>query len=84
MSNTRMTRDERLRRQKLDDGEPIDTVWMSGAERANGQSVQCYHDTPDCPQLNDGEHRDLKRADAKLMWRAPCKTCVIGEWGDGE
>jgi len=68
-----ITREERVARIELDDGDPDDEVTVS----ANTTATCHYHDSPDCPQFGAADHITMTRRQAHLAERAPCKTCIL-------
>lgn len=73
-----MRRDERLRRQEFDDGDPDDEVAVGKTNGGSGPTH--YHDNGDCPRLRgyeNGEVVTVTRAAAQQRWRAPCTKCTV-------
>jgi hypothetical protein len=65
----RRTRSERISRQSLDDGDPSETVWISG------RGCYVYHDDSTCPRLSDPDPKPRQKAQG--MWLAPCARCCL-------
>lgn len=64
-----LTRDQRVDRQRLDDGDPDDSVYIGSGES------EAYHERPDCGLLSDAD--ETTRAAAQRRWRAPCQRCCL-------
>lgn len=84
---SRPTRDERMRRQKFDDGGPNDTVWYvpSRTRKTDGRTStkprgSSYHDDPDCHAIcrsEADEPTDTTRRESQDAWLSPCTKCVL-------
>lgn len=75
-----LTRDKRLARQELDDGDPGETVFYLGlSARSKGRA---YHDDADCRWLQNTNRPDdvaeTTRRGAQHRWLAPCAYCILG------
>lgn len=71
-----LTRDDRLERQNLDDGDPEDTVF-TGRHAPGNSGEHIYHDDPDCNRIRQDELKEWTRREAKLHWKAPGLCCVV-------
>lgn len=81
------TRDERMRRQDHDDGDPDDTVYFvprRKRETTGPASTKprgsTYHEDPSCQAISRSGAEDPKettRRDAKAKWLGPCTKCVL-------
>lgn len=84
---SRPTREERLRRQDFDDGDPTDTVWYvpsksrrTGGTKATKPRGSSYHNDPDCHAIGRSdatEPDDTTRQKAQDAWQSPCTKCVL-------
>lgn len=76
----RPTREDRIQRQELDDGDPDDEVHT-------GPGSPIYHDDRDCQRLkqvaDDEIGTDTRRAEQR-RWHAPCSWCVLDDVGEVE
>lgn len=72
-----MSREERIDRQALDDGDPEDTVWIKiGGMGGDGNGY--YHNERGCAALKSANNvDDATRQEAKERWRAPCGKCTV-------
>lgn len=75
MPDTNVSREERIARQALDDGDPAEDVYLPRTTRA-----LFYHER-DCYVLAQSgpEPRSMPRRTAKARWKAPCLRCVLAE-----
>lgn len=84
---SRPPRDERLRRQKFDAGDPEDAVWYvpSRTRRTDGVKTtkprgSSYHNDPECQAVGRSDAEDAEdatRKEAKDAWLSPCTKCVL-------
>lgn len=70
------TRQRRVDRQALDDGDPDDRVWF----RSKGA---VYHATRECAasQAGDRQPQPGTRRAAQRRWLAPCLHCILDSFG---
>ncbi|GGK74328.1 hypothetical protein [Haloarcula sebkhae] len=76
MPNATITRDERRRRIEKDDGDLDDTVYRV---RTNGRGDICYHDDPECSDLQAHDPVDMTRQECHGRLYPPCSSCVLNQ-----
>jgi hypothetical protein len=64
------TREQRLERQALDDGDGDDRVYVAGHE------ADVYHERQGCGLAS--EAHETTREAAQRRWLAPCTFCCLG------
>lgn len=71
MPEVNTSREDRLARQQLDDGDPEDTVYFV-------RGANFYHER-DCYILEQSTNSidDDTREAAQRAWKAPCEQCVL-------
>lgn len=73
------TREDRIERQGLDDGDPDDTVYTAtGGHNGNRKT---YHDDENCARFKSDGRREMTREGAQRRWLSPCMVCVVGGGG---
>lgn len=71
------TREERVQRQRFDDGDPDDTVYLK-IGGSGGNAAHTYHEDEDCDGLSRANDKVEKtRSTAQRAWKQPCARCVI-------